>query len=293
MLFTAEEYHAIAGQFIAQQHFDLAAAMVERGIGVDKYYAPVRTLKGILLARQNRNIEAIAAFTEAIALDARDELAYYQRGLSYLILLDYERALSDINKAITLQNGYQEEYFRTLAHCYYYLKDYENCLLACNAIKADHYDNHDAYLLSLQCLWYLGRNEEAVEVAKKYVAVDPGSADYNNNFGFYLLEAGEYHKAIAALDRALNCEPEHAYALCNKGFALFKATYYEEGLALIEESIVYDISNSYAYKNRAIVLLHFGRKDEAKKDLLKARELGYAILHNSEVDDLLTDEFNL
>lgn len=293
MLFTAEEYHTIADRFLEIQQYDLAAEMIEKSISADENYAPVRTLKGILLARQLKPVEAVIAFNEAVSLNDKDELAYYQRSLAHLMLYDYEKALLDVKKAISLLNGYHEDYFRTLAHCYYYLKDYENCVLTCNTIKTDFYDSYDAYWMSLQCLWYLNRNEEAAEVAKRYISVDPRNADYNNAYGFYLLECGEYHKAIAALDRALNCEPEHAYATNNKGFALFKATYYEEGLALIEESLTYDIANSYAYKNRAIVLLHFGRRDEAKNDLLKARELGYSLMHNAEVDDLLSREFNL
>ena len=54
--------------------------------------------------------EAVAQFTQAIADNPNDAVAYYQRGYSYVKLRDHESALPDFSAAIKLDPFYTSAY---------------------------------------------------------------------------------------------------------------------------------------------------------------------------------------
>jgi serine/threonine protein kinase len=82
---------------------------------------------GIGLYKARRHREAIAAYNEAIALDPKYALAYYNRGAAYRNLKEYELAIADHSRAIELNPKHANAYGgRGVA--YYYLKDYQHAV---------------------------------------------------------------------------------------------------------------------------------------------------------------------
>ena len=70
---------------------------------------------------------AIADFSQSIRIDARNALAFYNRGLSYWDRRDFDKALADYEQAIRLNPGYAPTYYnRGLA--YYNKKDYNKAI---------------------------------------------------------------------------------------------------------------------------------------------------------------------
>ena len=68
-----------------------------------------------------------------------------------------------------------------------------------------------------------GRNEEAVELIRRSLAVAPGYADAHSNLGVVLGAMGRLDEAILACRRAIELAPNHANAYSNLG-VLLRAT---------------------------------------------------------------------
>jgi tetratricopeptide (TPR) repeat protein len=95
--------------------------------------------RGVTYLKLRQYDKALVNFNKAIALNPYDPLAYFNRGNIYGIFQQYDKALSDVNKAIALQPDF------ALAYCsrgntYYSLKQYDKAM----------YDFQEAYLLAQQ-----------------------------------------------------------------------------------------------------------------------------------------------
>jgi len=89
--------------------------------------------KGISFGMSGEYEKAIECFNKSIELDANYTKAYYYRGLAYAELKQYQEAICDYNEAIKLDEKYTHAYNdRGLA--YYELKEYERAI--CDYNKA-------------------------------------------------------------------------------------------------------------------------------------------------------------
>jgi tetratricopeptide (TPR) repeat protein len=66
--------------------------------------------RGNALRDQGENDKAIAAFTEAIRLDPKDDSAYFNRGLAWRSKGEYDNAIMDYNQALTINPAFFQVY---------------------------------------------------------------------------------------------------------------------------------------------------------------------------------------
>jgi tetratricopeptide (TPR) repeat protein len=127
--------------------------------------------------------EAIRIYTEVIKEHSKFQLPYYNRGLCYLNLEDYRRALADFNKVMSLQtrgdfiftensnspfaseeSQYQVPYNDALylkAQALYYLDSIENSLRDFKILIAANYQKSNC-LVWEGCIWIqYGKNDRA------------------------------------------------------------------------------------------------------------------------------------
>lgn len=100
-----------------------------------------------------------------------------------------------------------------------------------------------------------------------------------NNIGYAYIRRGDFPQAISNLNRALDLNPDHAYALNNLGYALIRTGNANEGKKYLDRCIQYP-DHSPAYVQRSLGLFY-----QLKDDTVKAGEhykLAYA--YNEEVD---------
>lgn len=83
-------------------------------------------IKGSVLYKESKFIEAIDVFTETIKLFPSSSKAYIYRGMVYVKISKYDNAISDFIKSIELNpNDYKPHHY--LAKIYSHLNDYEKC----------------------------------------------------------------------------------------------------------------------------------------------------------------------
>lgn len=88
-----------------------------------------------------------------------------------------------------------------------------------------------------------------------------------------LMRQGEWKKAEAAVDRALEKSPQDATALYWKAYVLFQAGQYEQSSAYITRHLGQNSLNPDAHKILGLSSFMLGRKAEAETELWRACEL--------------------
>ena len=110
-----------------------------------------------------------------------------------------------------------------------------------------------------------------------------GSAIALNNEGLVFNEDGEYQKAIANFDKAIELDPKLAPAYNNRGWAYIELGEYEQGIADCNKAIELDPNLALAYSNRGLAYVRLGQYEQAITDCSKAIELdpGLALAYSN------------
>jgi tetratricopeptide (TPR) repeat protein len=129
------------------------------------------------------------------------------------------------------------------------------------------YNNRGAAYLNL------GEYEKAIADLDQAIELDPEYALAYNHRGAAYFSLGEYEKAIADYDRAIELDPEYAMAYNNRGYAYLNLGEYEKAIADWDQAIELDPELAMAYNNRGYAYLNLGEYEKAIADLDQAIEL--------------------
>jgi predicted TPR repeat methyltransferase len=108
-----------------------------------------------------------------------------------------------------------------------------------------------------------GRNDEAVMLIEKSLALQPDRADCYNNLGIILQSSGKLERAIEAYERAIALDPSHANAYSNLGVLLRASGKASQAEAAYRRAIRLDSDHIDAYTNLGILLNGLKRTEEA------------------------------
>lgn len=122
-----------------------------------------------------------------------------------------------------------------------------------------------------------GRWEEALAELDKAIELDPNNAYAYTNRGGVNAGLGQYEQAIADLDKAIELDPNLASAYDSRGGAYAGPEQYEQAIADLDKAIDLEPSLAGAYYNRGHAYLRLARYEEAIADLDNAMELGPSI----------------
>ncbi|KLK88140.1 hypothetical protein SZ63_03500 [Methanoculleus sediminis] len=89
------------------------------------------------------------------------------------------------------------------------------------------------------------------------------SAEVWYHRGQGLCSTGDYSKAIACYDKALELSPDDPLYWRRKGFALIRAGRYEEAAASFDRALALDPDDATAWQRKGYVLAHLGEHDSA------------------------------
>lgn len=121
----------------------------------------------------------------------------------------------------------------------------------------------------------LRRPDLAIEQLRQAVAIDPSYAEGHLNYGVALAETQRWEEAVVEYRRALAlptlASPHLAHQ--NLGVALYNLKRYQEAEQELTFAIGLSPRMEGAYYNLGLVLTAEGRKDEARKAFLHARDL--------------------
>lgn len=146
-------------------------------VGQSEYYF----LQGDNYAFQGDYEQAISEYNKAISLNPNYVDAYNNRGLAYAEQGNYAQAISDLNKAISLDPNYANAY------------------------------NNRGYTYTKQ-----GNYAQAIPECNKAISLNPNDAVFYNNRGYAYTKQGNYAQAIPDLNKAISLDPNYVDAYYNR-----------------------------------------------------------------------------
>ena len=128
----------------------------------------------------------------------------------------------------------------------------------------------------------------AIDCYDKAIELDPEDAYAWNNKGNTLNDLGRYEEALTCLDKAIELDPEGDAALHNIGNSLYGLGRYEEALTYFDKKIELDPKYAHAWHNKGSSLDSLGRYEQALTCYDKAIKLDpkYANAWNSKGSSL-------
>ena len=188
--------------------------------------------EGSLLAR-------LEGYNEAIRLDPRDAVAYYNRGIVYAELGLTQKAIMDFGEAIRLDPRDAVSYYRR------------------GIVYAD-----------------LGLEQKAIMDFGEAIRLNPQFAPAYNHRAVVRSRLNELETAIDDLDEAVRLDSRFSKAYENRAVLYVKLGESQAALNDIEQAIHLDPQSAKAYRIRALAKTLLGRDTAAQKDVERAVELG-------------------
>ena len=226
------------------RHYDAgeyadAVAEYTQAIALDPKYAVAYNNRGAANNHLGKYAEAIVDYDQAIALDPQGTVAYNNRGAANNNLGKYAEAIADCTQAIALDPKYAVAYNN---------RGYAN--------------NH------------LGKYAEAIADCTQAIALAPQVAAAYNNRGNAYRNLGQYAEAIADCTQAIVLNPQSAKAYNNRGLARNYLKQYPAAVEDFTKAIELAPTTAAYYINRAEAYRALGQEDNAEADEERAKKLG-------------------
>jgi tetratricopeptide (TPR) repeat protein/DNA-binding winged helix-turn-helix (wHTH) protein len=180
-----------------------------------------------------RNADAIALLEKAVALDPEFALAHARIGYAYCVTWDYpDKAKPHLERAFRLSDKLTEKDRLSISAWYALANlDFPGAIRAYREIIRN-------YPLEVEAYWRLGhllageeQMDEAIEVARSGLSIDPDAEELYNLLGATYSELGRHDEAIATRQRYVALAPEEPNAHDSLGLSYQWAGRYPEALA--------------------------------------------------------------
>uniref|UniRef100_A0A0C1NF24 Uncharacterized protein n=1 Tax=Tolypothrix bouteillei VB521301 TaxID=1479485 RepID=A0A0C1NF24_9CYAN len=204
---------------------------------------------------------ALADYTQAIRLNPRYSLAYYNRAITYYDLGNKEAALADYNKAIQINESWGK-----------------------GAIV-------DAYINRGQLRDEMGNYKGAVADYNQAIRINPQDSEVYYNRGIVQQNMGDKKAAIADYTKAIQVNnwtdkgPYSAYL--NRGNVKLQMHDRQGAIEDYNQAIALKTDYALAYKNRGILYLNTKKTKQGIQDLQKAAELFQQQGHQNRYDQIV------
>ncbi|MEK6744814.1 MAG: tetratricopeptide repeat protein [Nitrospirota bacterium] len=204
--------------------------------------------------------------------------AYNGLGLAFYHLQEYERAMAELSKAITLHPTYAVA-FNNLGNTLHAYGRIERAIdMQTRAIELDgsnlvFYDNRGLSYAAL------GDHDRAIDDHLKAIDLDPTYAKARHNLGFALYAAGRYARAQEEYSRAVELDPGNAIFYYNRALCYAATGDHAKSLEDYNKGIAIAPDTVELYNGRGAVYGTLGRYDEAIADFTTAldRRPNYAL----------------
>lgn len=264
--------------------------------------------KASALFDQKDYIGAVALLDSVLAKDDSFDEAYFMRGSSNFNLGNFEAAVADYDKVISMEHKNDPEAYFYRGDCFYNLDQYDKAIkdftmavtLKPAYARAFHFrantwlasGNIDSALVDYQRSINIDPNqagpyyglanyysnvpdyEQAIALYSKAIELEP-QADYYFNRGLVHYLENDFDNAIADFTNTVSLDKTYMQAYVMRGNSKDELGFGADALVDFDEAIRLDPTYGSAYFNRGITRKSQGDTKGACEDFHKALELGY------------------
>jgi tetratricopeptide (TPR) repeat protein len=249
---TSEEAQKLfeqAENFVTIENYGEALAYFDRALQKDPNFLEAWTDKGACHYKLKEYSEALRAFNQALAINARKGLPrdfdlLYNIGVALFYLERPEESVGMFREALEVAREKSND---------------EEIAKAANWL---------AWVLA-----HLNKDEEALDIIDIAYKLQPQDSTILDTRGMILFKLGYYETAASTLDAAIKKNPSSKYAWYNKANLLLKQEKYEQSIMCYEEALRLDKSFAEAYHGKGLALSHLKKETEAIRAIKKAIEI--------------------
>ena len=292
---------ALCRAYLQQDELENAGIAIRAALKLDANHQPALLLRGMITdAYYDRGktylddgsyTEAVAAFQEAIALDAdlgdgsqdadsEKTHIHVHLGAAYIGMKSYPQAIEALEHVLTRDADLVDAHYH-LGYAYVEqgtddkaIPHLERAIAIAPHLKRAHYHLARAHRA-------LGNLEAATHAVTETLRLDPNyqpahelaatikQAHYNR--GITHLNSERYSEAVTAFQNAITLDPDFATAHYNLGLAYLKMETYPRAVPSLEKAVVLDPNHKAAF--HALALAYLGQQE-----LGKARDAARAAL---------------
>ena len=250
-------YHNRARTFGQMREFQLALDDCDRAIELQPEWAEAHLSRGILLARPKfkRLLEAVAALEKATSLDPDNAEAHMNLGIPLARLKRYDEALDAYKQAMHLDKNNVEIYMN-LAHTLVKIGGHSHLKEAVTVYDRvlELRESAEVHLRRGIALARMDQFEKAVDALEKATELNPDNAEAHMNLGVTLARMDQFEKAVHALKKATELNPDNAEAHMNLGVTLARLQSFDEALEAFDEAIKVKPNYAEAFFKKAHTL---------------------------------------
>ncbi len=263
ILFTKAEVLDNMGEYT--QSYDTLASILEIEPGNEEAMIEIWSCTEVLKCWNT----SISLHKQLIDQLPYNSMAWYNLGLGYSCIGEYERAIDAFEYSFIIDKNFQEAY-KDCADLCFELCRYRQAL----KIYLEAYDvfGADIDLLSNigQCLIHLDKNKTARKYLTKALQLDPFNDELHYYVGISFSREGRWVNAINAYRRALELDDCREEFLAGMGEAYFHLNEFEKADRYFRKAIKDGPEQSFIWLSYANFLIATDKIDKAVKILSKA-----------------------
>jgi tetratricopeptide (TPR) repeat protein len=228
--------------------------------------------RGEALYKQQQYDQAIDNLGKAITLNPNYSYSYLYRGLCYYAKQQYDLAIQDYNKVLA-QTPADTYTYNARGNAYYAKQQYDLAIQDYN--KAVSLNPNDPYTYTVRGLAYYGKQayEPAIQDYTKAISMNANDYYSYTMRGLVYFATKDYALSLQDYNKALSVNPNNADAVYYRGNVYFIQTFYD--LAIQDFSKAISLNNNYwsVYNARGTAYYYKAQYDLAIQDYTKAIQL--------------------
>ena len=250
-----------------------AIEYLNNAIKLQPDYARAYYNRGLAYDDLGQYQRAIVDYNEVIHLKPKNAVAYHNRGLAYDNLGQHQRAIEDYNEAMRLQPNDAITYYNR-GRAYADVGQYQRAIEDLNEAIRLQPNDADAYLFRGCIYSKLNQNQQSIEDYNQAILLKPDDATAYNNRGYEYNNIGQYQRALTDSNEAIRLKPDYAAPYKNRGNSYRYLGQYQQAIKNFNEAIRLKPDYAEAYDDRGSMYLKQGDKKLFCRDAQKACALG-------------------
>lgn len=218
---------------------------------------------GVQLQSEEQGLQLIATVSQQIKQDDKDAHLYVVRGQLYAQLKDYDNAIKDFNKALALDDK-QDDAWYGLGMAKPFVGLLDEGISDLSVFINKHPDSSLA--LTKRGVRYIWKGDKvnAKKDLLKAVKLNPNNAEAHDDLGVVLAQQGDYNSAIEHFNNTITIDPSYQKGHHNLAMALYVIERDALALERVNISLQLDPQARNSWMLKSEILKAMGRVTESE-----------------------------